>query len=90
MLKIYALDENGYIGMTTDVVTGEEENTFEFPNDFDFGEQRFYKIVDGELVEDTEKREAEAESQMEHRREAERMEAQVLYTAMMTDTLLEE
>ena len=91
MKRYYTLDDTNHILTTCDEpFASPEMEAYGFPDGFDFADQRFYQIIDGELLEDTEKREQEEESRMEQRKEAERMEAQVLYTAMMTDTLLEE
>ena len=91
-IKFYELTEEKRIAVTAD--TGrlvEQEDgtivmdgdTFDFPEDFDFGSQSNYKIVDSELIYDPIPEPEEEPSQLDI------IEAQVTYTAMMTDTLLE-
>ena len=58
---------------------------FDFPEGFNFDEQYEYLIVDGELVES----ESELSKKSEEPTQADRIEAQCMYTALMTDTLLE-
>lgn len=57
MRKYYELDSENRIvvasdrgKITADGIIGEQ---FDFPEDFDFDRQYFYKIIDGKLVEDT-------------------------------------
>lgn len=53
MLRYYETDENGYITVTS--CYGKPEGMqFDFPEDFDFNNQSFYRIIDGVLTEDTE------------------------------------
>lgn len=83
--KFYELDADNRICVTADTAAQGAENpqSYDFPADFDFSKQYDYKIIDGELVHDPIP-EAEPEpSQFDI------IEAQVTYTAMMTDTLLE-
>lgn len=91
MLKFYELNEEKRIIITADTgrLVEQEDGTvimegerFDFPEDFDFNKQLDYKIIEDELVYDPIP-EPEAEpSQIDV------IEAQVTYTAMMTDTLL--
>lgn len=94
MLKYFKVNEEDRICFTSDnpysavkedgeVVTEGEQ--FDFPEDFDFLEQHNYKIIDGELVYDPA---PESEEVVEPTWQ-DSIEAQVTYTAMMTDTLLE-
>lgn len=95
MIKYYELTEENRIFLTADTgrLVEQEDGTiimegekFNFPDDFDFRKQSDYKIVDEELVYDPlpEPEDPEAgPSQLDI------IEAQVTYTAMMTDTLLE-
>lgn len=50
----YQADETGRIMATTEreEYAGEGYGQFDFPDDFDFGLQNEYRIVDGELVHD--------------------------------------
>ena len=51
MEKIYKLTSDGHIAMTADTGSTLAER-FDFPEDFDFSRQSFYKIIDNELIED--------------------------------------
>lgn len=52
MLKYYALNDNGVIVGTTDIKFPQEgQETFDFPEDFDFMLQSNYRIINGELIE---------------------------------------
>lgn len=84
MIKFYELDADNRICVTADTAAPGAVNpqSFNFPDDFDFNKQNDYKIIDGELVYDPVP-EAEAEAT-----QLDVIEAQVTYTAMMTDTLL--
>lgn len=82
--KIIILNDESRICSTTDMAFGHptEENVFDFPEGFNFNLQYDYKIINDELIYDPiPEPEAEA-SQLDI------IEAQVTYTAMMTDTLL--
>lgn len=53
MTYFVSTDETGRIGATTQFEEyAEGMSEFEFPEDFDFGIQHEYRIVDGELVHD--------------------------------------
>lgn len=56
MKKYFTLDKNGFIASTADLQFPQEgQEIFNFPNDFDFLNQGNYKIVDGKLIDATEK-----------------------------------
>ena len=51
MKKYVALNKNGFIVSTSDVMFPQNgQEVFDFPNDFDFSKQGEYKIIDGELI----------------------------------------
>ena len=54
MKHFIGTDETGRILVSTDDEQYADENMFEFdlPDDFDFGKQDDYRVVDGELVHD--------------------------------------
>lgn len=90
-IKYYELTEEKRIAITSDRgrLVKQEDNTividgesFDFPEGFDFGKQYDYKLVDGELVYDPVLEFEEEATQLD------KIEAQVAYTAMMTNTLL--
>lgn len=68
MLKYYETDSDGFITVTSDygVVTedGMTGEQFDFPDDFDFERQSFYRITDGQLVQDTERLDAAVREQL--------------------------
>lgn len=77
-------DSDGRITATSrDFHLGDNEFEFDFPEGFDFDRQGEYKIVNGECVHSPVSQAQEKPSQLDI------IEAQVVYTAMMTDTLLE-
>lgn len=54
MQRFFQINEQGYIITTTDAEFPQGgQALFEFPEEFDFEKQCFYKIIDGELVYDT-------------------------------------
>ena len=56
MKKFFTLNKNGFIESTTDLQFPQDgQDVFDFPNDFDFLRQGNYRIVDGKLIDDTEK-----------------------------------
>lgn len=99
MIKKYEiyLDDNGY--MTGFCHTADEtKDIYEFDGaEVIQHEMNAYHVVDGEVVLDTEReaqiiadREAEEEERAKQPTWQESIESQVVYTAMMTDTLLED
>ncbi len=74
MKKHYELDNENKIIVTADTEritdNGIKGEWFDFPDDFDFNKQHFYKIINGELIEDTEAIAAELSEQIRNERDA--------------------
>ena len=91
------LDNEGYVSkwMEKDDAGCLSDNDFVIatPEGFDFAtfreDSRYYKGVDGVLVKDENRVIPEREQPAREPTQLDRVEAQVVYTAMMTDTLLE-
>ena len=93
MLYYYGLAEDGHICFTSETLStiydengkaaGKREQ-FDFPENFDFFTQNDYKIIDGELVYDP----LPEQEEIPEATWEDVIEAQVTYTALMTDTLL--
>lgn len=73
MRKFFELDSENRIvitadrgRITSDGIIGEQ---FDFPDDFDFERQYFFKIINGKLVEDTEAVAAEKAEQIRNERD---------------------
>ena len=73
MKKFYQCDAEGRICVTTKtgkIVNGKMVgDQFDFPDDFDFERQHFFKIINGKLVEDTEAVAAEKSEQIRNERD---------------------
>lgn len=78
------VDKDNYIIESIEV----EEGGVEFPEDFNYDYQDCYKYIDGEFIFDQEKYEKAVKAN--NISPLDNIESQVFYTAMMTDTLIEE
>lgn len=78
------LNEENRICMVTKDKQNEKQFEFDFSSDFDFSGIANWKIVDGELIYD----ELIIPTSEQQPSQLDLIEAQVTYTALMTDTLL--
>ena len=74
MKKYIRLAEDGTICLTADsgtIIDGKMTGTqFDFPDDFDFSRQHYYRIINGVLVENTELLSRETAAEIRRQRDA--------------------